>query len=237
MLLYTKGGSSSTEFFVNHLKSKHRIHVTHESEDNKTIPAQEEILSQIVKNEMSLFEAATKKRSNNLEKLFQALITINPKPVDSERAFSATGLCQKTQKQTEWWKCALTVMRRYYEQHWKTVLNLINNSLIYCAGTNSSNFIVLLSFYRSKSHSFQNPKKRVFPGFIPQLPETRVLKFCLELETLTMTPWNITCSFVLLWARACQGCVGTLRPLCTMFLPWKTQQLNGTMCFTNNEQN
>jgi len=73
------------------LKSKHRIHVTHESEDHKTIPAQEEILSQIVKKEMSLFEA-TKKRSHNLEKLFHALITINPKSVEAERAFSSTGL-------------------------------------------------------------------------------------------------------------------------------------------------
>jgi len=70
------------------LKSKHRIH---ESEDHKTIPAQEEILSQIVKNEMSIFEAA-KNRSNNLEKLLHALIIINPKSVGPERAFSATGL-------------------------------------------------------------------------------------------------------------------------------------------------
>jgi len=35
---------------------------------------------------------------------------------------------------------------------------------------------------------------------------------------------------------ACQGCVGTLRPLCTLWLLWKAQQINGTMCFTNNEQ-
>jgi len=56
-----------------------------------TIPAQEEFLSQIVKKEMSLFEAA-KKRSNNLEKLFHALITINPKSVEPERAFSSTEL-------------------------------------------------------------------------------------------------------------------------------------------------
>jgi len=43
-----------------------------------------------VKKEMSLFEV-TKKRSNNL-KLLHALITINPKSVEPERAFSATGL-------------------------------------------------------------------------------------------------------------------------------------------------
>jgi len=91
VLRYTKRGGSSTESLINHLKSKHRIQVTHESEDHKTIPAQEEILSQIVKKEMSLFEA-TKKRSNNLEKLLHASITINPKPFEPERAFSATGL-------------------------------------------------------------------------------------------------------------------------------------------------
>jgi len=66
----------------------------------------------------------------------------------------------------------------------KTVLNLINNSLINYAGTNSSYFTMILSFYRSKSHSFQNPKKsrfsRVFfsvtrnPGFkiLPRIGNT-----------------------------------------------------------------
>jgi len=39
-----------------------------------------------VKKEMSLFEA-TKKRSNNLEKLLRAFIAINPKTVEPERAF------------------------------------------------------------------------------------------------------------------------------------------------------
>ena len=75
VLRYTKGDGSSTAGLINHLKSKHRILVINENEDHKTIPAQEEILSQIVKKEMSTFEA-TKKRSNNLEKLFHALITI-----------------------------------------------------------------------------------------------------------------------------------------------------------------
>jgi len=73
------------------LKSKHRIHVILESEDHETIPAQEEIQSQIVKKEMSLFEAK-KKRLNNLEKLFHALITIQLKLVELDRTFSATGL-------------------------------------------------------------------------------------------------------------------------------------------------
>jgi len=43
---------------------------------------------------------------------------------------------------------------------------------------------MILSFYRSKSHSFQNPKKTGFPGFFSQLPETRIFKFFPELETL-----------------------------------------------------
>jgi len=49
-----------------------------------------EIRSQIVKKEMSLFEAA--KKSNNLEKLYHASITIKPASVEPERVFSATGL-------------------------------------------------------------------------------------------------------------------------------------------------
>ena len=62
---YTKKGASSTESLINHLKSQHIIQVILESEDHNTIPAQEEIRSQIVIKEMSLFEA-TKKRPNNL---------------------------------------------------------------------------------------------------------------------------------------------------------------------------
>ena len=70
VLRCTKGGGSSTDCLTNHVKSKHRIY---ESEKHKTMPVQEEIRSQIVMKEMILFEA-TKKRSNNLEKLFHALI-------------------------------------------------------------------------------------------------------------------------------------------------------------------
>jgi len=46
---------------------------------------------QTVKKEISVFEA-TNKRSNNLEKLYHALITIKPKSVEPERAFSAKGI-------------------------------------------------------------------------------------------------------------------------------------------------
>jgi len=71
---------------ISHLKSKHGIRVIHESEDHKTIPAHEKILSPIVIKEMGLFEA-TKKRSNNLEKLYHALITIKPTLVEPEWDF------------------------------------------------------------------------------------------------------------------------------------------------------
>jgi len=57
VLRYTKRGGSRTGSLISHLKSKHRIHVIHESEDHKTIPAQEEIRSQILIKEISLFEA------------------------------------------------------------------------------------------------------------------------------------------------------------------------------------
>jgi len=86
---YAKGGGSSTESLINHLKSKDRIHVINESEDHQTIPHRKG--PRIVKKEMSLFEA-TKKTSNNLEKLFHALMAIKPKSMEPERAFSATGL-------------------------------------------------------------------------------------------------------------------------------------------------
>jgi len=66
VLRESNAGGSRSEILITHLKSKHRIHVILESEDHKTNPEQEEIRSQIVKKEMSLFEA-TKKRSNNLK--------------------------------------------------------------------------------------------------------------------------------------------------------------------------
>ena len=59
VLRYTKGGGSSTERLISHLKSKNR---SLEGDNHKTIPAQEEIRSKTVVKEMSLFEA-TKKTS------------------------------------------------------------------------------------------------------------------------------------------------------------------------------
>ena len=62
-----------------------------EDSNNPAPPAQEEIGAHIVKKEMNLFEA-TKKRPENLDKLFKALLTIRPTSVEPERAFSAMGL-------------------------------------------------------------------------------------------------------------------------------------------------
>jgi len=59
VLRESNAGGSNTESLINHLKSKHRIHIILASEDHKIIPEQEEIPPQIVK-EMSLFEATKK---------------------------------------------------------------------------------------------------------------------------------------------------------------------------------
>jgi len=39
-------------------------------------------------------------------------------------------------------------------------------------------------------------------------------------------------------AKACQRCFKALYGLCALWwLPWKTQQIRGITCFTNNEKN
>ena len=47
--------------------------------------------AQIINKEMQLFEA-TKKRPENIEKIYRSLLTIRPTSVEAERAFSAMGL-------------------------------------------------------------------------------------------------------------------------------------------------
>jgi len=87
-------------------------------------------------------------------------------------------------------KVCLIVMRQSYQHHWKAVLNLINNSLINCAGTNSSNFTMILTFYRSKSHSFQNPKKTGFPGFFFSVTRNPGFKILLRIgNTRNLVLW------------------------------------------------
>ena len=91
----TNVGGSNTESLINHLNSKHIIHVILESEDHKTIPEQEEIRSQIVKKEMSLFEA-TKKRSNNLKETVPCL-NYDQAQISGTRKgfFSHVAICHK----------------------------------------------------------------------------------------------------------------------------------------------
>jgi len=83
------------------LKSKHRIHVILETEDQKIIRAQEEIWSQIVKKEMSLYEA-TKKKSNNLEKTVPYLNYNQAQITGTGEGFFSHGtICHKAQQQTD----------------------------------------------------------------------------------------------------------------------------------------
>jgi len=86
----TNVGGSNTESLINHLKLRHKIHVILESEDHKTIPEQEEIRSQIVK-EMSLFEA-TEKRSNNLKKTVPSLKYNQAQISGTRKGFFSHGL-------------------------------------------------------------------------------------------------------------------------------------------------
>ena len=71
----------------------------------------------------SLFEA-TKKRSNNLLQNVSCLNYNQAQISGTRKGFYNHGtICHKTQKQTEWWKCALIVMHQHYKHHLKTVLN------------------------------------------------------------------------------------------------------------------
>jgi len=67
-------------------------------------------------------------------------------------------------------------------------LCLIINSLINCAWTNSSNFTMTLSFHRSKSHSFQNPKKTGFPGFLYTATRSPGFKIMPGIRNTTRSP-------------------------------------------------
>jgi len=87
--------------------------------------------------------------------------------------FNHGTICHKL-KHTEWWKCALIAMRQYYKHPWKTELNLINNSLINCAGQT----VVISQWYWGfitlslKSAFISKPEKTwVFLGSFCQKPE------------------------------------------------------------------
>ena len=53
-------------------------------------PSLVEIGTNLVKNEMALFEKNSSKRPQNLERLYNALMTIPPTSIESERNFSTT---------------------------------------------------------------------------------------------------------------------------------------------------
>ena len=92
-----------SEEFVSFLESEN-----HECE---AISAQEESRSQIVKKETSPFKA-TKKRPENLEKLYHALLTIKPTSVEPERTFFSHGtICHEIDESLD----GLIFMRQYYK--------------------------------------------------------------------------------------------------------------------------
>ena len=66
---------------------------------------------------MQLFEA-TKKRTENLEKIYCSLPTIKPTSVEAERAFSAMGLfaTKIRSKLNDDTLNAMAVMRQFYKQ-------------------------------------------------------------------------------------------------------------------------
>jgi len=70
--------------------------IIHESEGHKAILAHEKIRSQTVIKETNPF-GATKKRSNNYEKLYHSLIAIKHTSVEPDWAFSAMGPFVTTQ--------------------------------------------------------------------------------------------------------------------------------------------
>ena len=60
-------------------------------EPGRQIKEVQSVGAQIINKEMQLFEA-TKKRPENLEKIYRSLLTIRLTSVEAERAFSAMGL-------------------------------------------------------------------------------------------------------------------------------------------------
>ena len=128
---------------------------------------------------------------NILEKRFHAFITIKPNSMEPERDFSATGpfvtkLRNRLNGKSALWLSCVSIINII-----EKLLTLTNNSLIYAGNNNIiSNDIEFLSL--KIAFCFITRKKRVFPGSFSQLPETRVLKFCPELETLIVY-WHHHC--------------------------------------------
>jgi len=135
---------------------------------------------------MNLFEA-TKKRSNNLQKTVPCL-NYNQAQICGTRGLFQPRVYLSQNSETDWiWLSGVSIANII-----EKLCLTINDSLIDCAGTNSSNFTMILSFIGQNRIHFKIRKKRVFPGFFSQLPETRVLKFCSELETLIV---SVSCDY------------------------------------------
>ena len=115
-LVTTKSGQPDQAPKVMTLSEEFVSFLESENHECEAISAQEESRSQIVKKEMSLFEA-TKKRPENLEKLYHALLTIKPRSVEPERAFSAMGLfvTKLRNRLNDESLDALIFMRQYYK--------------------------------------------------------------------------------------------------------------------------
>ncbi len=86
-------------------------------EDDEAGIQNSDLSSKVVQKEMLLFEAS-KKRPENLEKLFQALCTIKPTSVEAERAFSAMGFFASKirNRLNDDTLDALMFLRQYYKQ-------------------------------------------------------------------------------------------------------------------------
>jgi len=111
---------------------------------------------------------------DNLEKLYHALITINYNQISENREefFSHATIDTK-------------LRNRLNDEsvHWLSCVSIINIIEKLCL-INNSNFTMILSFSFKIAFISKPEKNGVFQGFLSQLPETRVLKFCPELETL-----------------------------------------------------
>ena len=115
-LVTTKSGQPEQAPKVMTLSEEFVSFLESENHECEVISAQEESRSQTVEKEMSLFEA-TKKRPENLEKLYHALLTIKPTSVEPEKAFSAIGLfITKLKNRLNGESLdALIFMRQYYK--------------------------------------------------------------------------------------------------------------------------
>lgn len=135
---------------------------------------------------MSLFKD-TKKKPEPWKTVPYFTYTVKPTPVEPERAFSTMGhfvikLRKRVNDDITFWFSFVNIIKIR-----KKLLNLvITISLINYALTNNSNYKMVFGFYLANHIYFKTRKNLGFPGF-SSLPETRMINFCPELETLFST--------------------------------------------------